>query len=159
MSTAVLYYYLWPPSVPVLDLYSPHLLLPQQTVYNCPILQQDCKDSNEVMLSRIRDFVMKNWAQGGIVLPYTPPVPVLDLYSLHILLPHQLEKKTGLFDKVIDTKAIVLPRPPFVSVSVSGKIHWWDCVLQLSRELFCEEKVSTEGILLPYTPFVPVLDL
>ena len=23
--------------------------------------------------------------------------------------------------------------------------------------MFCEEKVSTEGILLPYTPFVPVL--
>ena len=29
--------------------------------------------------------------------------------------------------------------------------------MQLSREVFCEEKVSTEGILLPLTPFVPVL--
>ena len=66
MSTAVLYYYLSPPSVPVLDLYSPHLLLPQQTVYNCPILQQDCKDSNEVVLSRIRDFVMKKLSTGGL---------------------------------------------------------------------------------------------
>ena len=32
-----------------------------------------------------------------------------------------------------------------------------DCVMQLSREVFCEEKVGTEGILLPLTPFVPVL--
>ena len=118
----------------MLDLYSPHLLLPQQTVYNCPILQQDCKDSNEVVLSRIRDFVLKNWAQGGIVLPYTPPVPGLDLYSLHILLPHKLVKKTGLFDKVIDTKAIVLPRPPFVSVSCVRKdILIGLCILIVTR--------------------------
>ena len=29
--------------------------------------------------------------------------------------------------------------------------------MQLSRDMFCEEKVSTEGILLPLTFFVPVL--
>ena len=33
------------------------------------------------------------------------------------------------------------------------------CITIVTTEVFCEEKVSTVGILLPLTPFVPVLDL
>ena len=88
--------------------------------------------------------------------------------------------KKGLFWKSRDTKGTYYyhkPPPPFLCcvntcpsqimqsyklckkqsgilflTDLSGKIDRWDFVLQLSWELFCDGKVSTEGILLPLTP-------
>ena len=64
-----------------------------------------------------------------------------------------LNKKGGFIETILTQRVYYHHRPPpLCQCHLSGKIDRWDFVLQLSREVFCDGKVSTEGILLPLTP-------
>ena len=64
-----------------------------------------------------------------------------------------LNKKGGFIETILTQRVYYHHRPPpLCQCHLSGKIDRWDFVLQLSWELFCDGKVSTEGILLPLTP-------